>query len=103
MNSILVRLVGGCAAGKEVWHDSDKYGPIIRMLKNPDFPPEVTAEIPDSETFEQEEYLIHLLRFDTNGHRHYYAAPARRQLVDLMNEMWDGYKTDADMERRNGH
>jgi len=106
MSKTLIRLVGGDSAGQEVWHDPDAQGPIIRMAVHPDFnvcDKCVTADMPVEATFHQEEYLIHLIRFDTNGHRHYYAAPPRQKLVDIMNQLWDGYRTDADMERRNGH
>ena len=105
MSKAIVRLVGGDSAGDEVWHDPEVQGPIVRMMKHPDFnscAACATDEMPVTATFHQEEYLIHKISFDS-GHFHFYAAPPRWRLVDLMNHMWDGYKTDADQERRNGH
>ena len=109
MSRTLVRLVGGENAGKEVWHDPICDGPVIRMMLHPDF----TAckaclsggEPIDPETLvtHHEEYYIHKIVFDEEGHRHYYAAPGKRQLIDIMNQLWDGYRIYADMERRNGH
>jgi len=107
MSKSLVRLVGGEHAGEEVWHDPDKQGPIIKMILHADFNtcaaclPDESID-PDKLVMHYEEYLIHKLNYDS-GHFHFYAAPPRWRLVDLMNRMWDGYKTDADMERRNGH
>ena len=102
-NHSLVRMVGGCAAGEEVWHDVDRDGPVIRRAVYPDFPRYVTADMKPEATFEQEIYHIHKIVFDEYGHRHYYAAPAKRELMDVLNELWDGYKADADQERRNEH
>jgi len=93
MSKSLVRMVGGPAAGREIWHDPEKQGPVMECMVRPDFPiGAVTEDMAVTATFETVIYHIHLVRYDTNGHRHYYAAPARRQLVDLMNEMWDGYR-----------
>ena len=104
MSQTLIRLVGGENAGKEVWHDPDTQGPIIRMVMHPDFNACQLCETidPSKLVMHFEEYLIHKIRFDSQ-HRHYYAGPVNWRLVDLMNHMWDGYKSDADMERRNGH
>ena len=109
MSRTLIRLVGGENAGKEVWHDPEVNGPSIKMVLHPDFN---TCRAclsggepidPSTLVMHQEEYYIHKIVFDEEGHRHYYAAPGKRKLIDIMNELWDGYRADADMERRNEH
>lgn len=107
MTMSLVRLVGGENSGKEVWHDTDAHGPTLRMTLHPDFNvcPSCMIDEPVQHSelvMHQEEYLIHKLNFET-GHFHYYAAPPRWRLVDLLNALWDGYTTDADKEKRDGH
>ena len=108
MSRTLIRLVGGENAGKEVWHDPEVNGPSIKMVLHPDFN---TCRAclsggepidPSTLVMHQEEYQIHKIRFDEFC-RHYYAAPVRHKLIDIMNQLWDGYRTDANVERRNGH
>lgn len=78
------------------------------MAKHPDFNvcreclPDGRPVDPAKLVFHQEEYLVHKMNFGS-GHFHYYAAPSKWRLVDLMNHMWDGYKTEADSNRRGGH
>jgi hypothetical protein len=108
VSKVLVRLVGGESSGDEVWHDPDKQGPVIRTVLHPDFNvcrdcvPDEDTYVPSKMVIHYEEYLIHKVNYDS-GHFHFYAAPPKWRLVDLMNHLWDGYKDDADMERRNGH
>ena len=95
-----MRLVGGESAGEEVWHDPDKQGPIIKMILHSDFNT-CRACLPDGPVDPAklvthfEEYLIHKLNYDS-GHFHFYAAPARWRLVDLMNHLWHGFMTSED-------
>jgi len=97
MSRSLVRLVGGENGGKEVWHDPDAHGPIVKMVLHPDFNmcracrPDEPIE-PAKLVMHYEEYLIHKINYDS-GHFHFYAAPPRWRLVDLMNHLWHGYLT----------
>ena len=95
MSKAIVRMVGGDSGGTEVWHDPEVQGPIVRMIKHPDFnscDACMDHDMPATAVVHQEEYKIHLLRYDS-GHRHYLAAPVRWRLVDLMNHLWHGYQT----------
>ena len=108
MSITVVRLVGGESAGQEVSHNVDA-SPVIKMAVHPDFntcrecvPGTSVPLDPSKMVFHQEEYLIHKMNFGS-GHFHYYAAPSKWRLVDLMNHMWDGFKIEADKNRRDGH
>lgn len=100
MSKALVRLVGGENGGKEVWHDPDANGPTMKMIQHPDFNtcreclPDDTVDA-SKMVIHEEAYLIHKMNFGS-GHFHFYGAPVRWRLVDLMNHMWDGYKAGED-------
>ena len=84
-------MVGGPAAGRVIKWD-EKQGPFIRIVEHPDFLGcrACSGDIAPEETFHQVAYKVHKIQFD-EGHWHWYATPDGRDLITLMNEVWDGY------------
>ena len=77
-----------CVLRSQVAHKAGKPVPACYTFGDPVI--RGADDISPEETFHQVQYEIQKIQFDEN-HWHLYAAPEGRDLITLMNEMWDGY------------